>query len=193
MLLLPKSRCKKSKREYGRSFSRRQLALCLVLPALIAGCGGDEDEPDRPASVPPAQEEPQQTETAAAADLEDTSRKPEIPKPTGTPPRRLQIEDIVKGKGRRSRAGDTLTVQYVGVLFSTGAEFDASWDRGQPFTTQIPGQVIEGWNRGLLGMREGGRRKLTVPPDLAYGPQGFPPNIGPNETLVFVIDLVGIG
>jgi peptidylprolyl isomerase len=78
----------------------------------------------------------------------------------------------------------------VGVAFSTGTQFDASWDGGQPFTTQIPGQVIEGWNRGLLGMREGGRRKLTIPPRLAYGPQGSPPDIAPNETLVFVIDLV---
>jgi peptidylprolyl isomerase len=80
-------------------------------------------------------------------------------------------------------------VNYVGVTFSTGTEFDASWDGGQPFTTRIPGQVIEGWNRGLIGMRQGGRRKLTIPPDLAYGASGFPPNIGPNETLVFVIDL----
>jgi peptidylprolyl isomerase len=189
---LPKSRCKKSKREYGRSSWRRQLAVCLLLPALFAaGCGDDEDEPERPASIPPAQEE-QPTEPTGA-DLKDTSTKPEIPKPTGSPPRRLVIEDIVKGKGRPSRKGDTLTVQYVGVSFSTGAQFDASWDRGQPFTTQIPGQVIEGWNRGLLGMREGGRRKLTIPPDLAYGAQGQPPSIGPNETLVFVIDLVQIG
>jgi peptidylprolyl isomerase len=192
LLLLPKSRCKKSKREYGRSSWRRQLAVCLLLPALFAaGCGDDEDEPERPASIPPAQEE-QPTEPTAS-DLKDTSTKPEIPKPTGAPPRRLVIEDIVKGKGRPSRKGDTLTVQYVGVSFSTGAQFDASWDRGQPFTTQIPGQVIEGWNRGLLGMREGGRRKLTIPPDLAYGAQGQPPSIGPNETLVFVIDLVQIG
>ena len=96
----------------------------------------------------------------------------------------------MKGKGRPARSGDTLTVHYVGVTFSTGTEFDASWDRGEPFTLQLPGQVIEGWNRGLTGMRQGGRRMLTIPPDLAYGRQGFPPDIGPNETLVFVIDLV---
>jgi peptidylprolyl isomerase len=163
----------------------------LLLIALSVGCGGDDEEDmSRPPSIPSAEE--QATETAAG-DLTDTSRKPEIPKPTGSPPRRLQIEDIVRGKGRPARKGDRLTVQNVGVLFSTGTEFDASWDRGQPFTTEIPGQVIEGWNRGLLGMRKGGRRKLTVPPQLAYGPQGFPPNIGPNETLVFVIDLVQLG
>jgi peptidylprolyl isomerase len=187
---LPKSRCKKSKREYGRSSRRRQLAVWLsfLLLALAAGCGDDDEGDSGQAPAEPAQEE-QQTETTAA-DLKDTSRKPEIPKPTGTPPSRLVVEDIVKGKGRPSKKGDTLTVQYVGIAFSSGTQFDASWDRGQPFTTQIPGQVIEGWNRGLLGMREGGRRKLTIPPRLAYGPQGFPPDIAPNETLVFVIDLV---
>jgi peptidylprolyl isomerase len=164
----------------------RQLAAPLLLLAFAAGCGSDEeDAADRPAS-PPAQE--QQTETAAA-DLTDTSRKPEIPRPTGSPPRRLVVEDIVKGKGGAAKRGDTLTVNYVGVLFSTGSQFDASWDRGQPFTTRIPGQVIEGWNRGLLGMRQGGRRQLTIPPGLAYGAAGYPPAIGPNETLVFVIDL----
>jgi peptidylprolyl isomerase len=163
-----------------------------MLVALAAGCGGDEEEEaERPPSIPSAEE--QATETGQAADLTDTSRKPAIPKPTGSPPSRLVVEDIVKGKGRPSKKGDTLTVQYVGVTFSTGTQFDASWDRGQPFTTRIPGQVIEGWNRGLLGMRQGGRRKLTIPPGLAYGAQGQPPSIGPNETLVFVVDLVRIG
>ncbi|HEX2232081.1 MAG TPA: FKBP-type peptidyl-prolyl cis-trans isomerase [Thermoleophilaceae bacterium] len=163
----------------------RQLGAPLLLLAFVAGCGGDDEESADRSASPPAQE--QQSETAA--DLKDTSRKPEIPRPTGSPPRRLVVEDIVKGKGRVAKPGDTLTVNYVGVLFSTGSQFDASWDRGQPFTTRIPGQVIEGWNRGLLGMRRGGRRQLTIPPDLAYGAAGFPPNIGPNETLVFVIDL----
>jgi peptidylprolyl isomerase len=161
-----------------------------VLAALAGGCGGDdEEEADRPAATATAEE--QATETAAA-DLTDTSQKPEIPKPTGSPPRKLQVEDIVKGKGRPAKQGDTLTVQYVGVNFSTGAEFDASWDRGEPFMLTLPGQVIEGWNRGLPGMRKGGRRKLTIPPDLGYGPQGQPPAIPPNETLVFVIDLVDL-
>jgi peptidylprolyl isomerase len=159
--------------------------------ALAGGCGGDEEEePERPPSIPSAEE--QATETAPAGDLTDTSRKPEIPKPTGSPPRRLKIEDIVKGKGRPAKKGDALTVQYVGVSFSTGAEFDASWDRGEPFTLTLPGQVIDGWNQGLPGMRKGGRRKLTIPPNLGYGAQGSPPAIPPNETLVFVIDLVDL-
>ena len=84
-----------------------------------------------------------------------------------------------------------MTVQYVGVTFSTGEQFDASWDSGQPFSFQLGGgQVIPGWDRGLKGMRKGGRRELTIPPTLAYGAQGSPPAIGPNETLVFVVDLV---
>ena len=190
---MPKSGSKKSKREYGRSFSARQLACSLLaLTALAAaGCGGDEEEEDggsRPPSIP-AQGE--QTETSTVP-LTDRTQKPQIPKPTGSPPRKLAIEDIVKGKGRPARNGDTLTVHYVGVSFSTGAEFDASWDRGQPFTLTLPGQVIDGWNQGLPGMRKGGRRQLTIPPGLGYGATGQPPSIAPNETLVFVIDLVGL-
>jgi peptidylprolyl isomerase len=84
-------------------------------------------------------------------------------------------------------------VQYVGVSYSNGQEFDASWDRGEPFEFTLGvGQVIPGWDEGVEGMKEGGRRKLTIPADKAYGPQGSPPAIGPNETLVFVIDLVKV-
>ncbi|MDP9294380.1 MAG: FKBP-type peptidyl-prolyl cis-trans isomerase, partial [Actinomycetota bacterium] len=84
-------------------------------------------------------------------------------------------------------------VQYVGVSFSTGEQFDASWDAGQPFSFPLgTGQVIPGWDKGVAGMRVGGRRKLTIPPDQAYGTAGSPPSIGPNETLVFVIDMVQI-
>jgi peptidylprolyl isomerase len=164
-----------------------------VLVALAGGCGGDEEEePERPPSIPSAEE--QATETAPTADLTDTSRKPEIPKPTGSPPRNLKVEDIVKGKGSPAKRGDSVAVQYAGVTFSTGAEFDASWNRGEPFTFELgAGMVIPGWDRGLVGMRPGGRRKLTIPPRLAYGAQGQPPTIGPNETLVFVVDLVRIG
>ena len=103
------------------------------------------------------------------------------------------IRDVVRGDGRRARAGDSVTVQYVGISWSTGRQFDASWDRGQPFGFPLgQGQVIRGWDRGVRGMRLGGRRELVIPPHLAYGPQGFPPDIGPNETLVFAIDLVAV-
>ena len=114
--------------------------------------------------------------------------------PSGDPPRKIVVKDIVEGKGPAAKPGDTLTVQYVGKSFSTGQEFDASWDRGQPFTFQLgSGMVIPGWDDGLEGMKAGGRRELVIPPDLGYGSQGSPPAIAPDETLVFVIDLVKIG
>ena len=118
------------------------------------------------------------------------SKKPKIPTPTGTPPGNLQMRDVVKGSGRAAKSGDKLTVQYVGVAYSTGKQFDASWDRHQPFPLKLgAGAVIPGWDQGLVGMKVGGRRELVIPPQLAYGPQGQPPAIGPNETLVFIIDL----
>jgi peptidylprolyl isomerase len=119
--------------------------------------------------------------------------KPEIPKPTGSAPTKLVVKDIVKGKGKTATAGHTVTVQYVGVSWSTGQQFDASWDRGQPFSFKLgAGMVIPGWDKGVAGMKVGGRRELIIPPDLAYGPQGQPPTIGPNETLIFVIDLLKV-
>jgi peptidylprolyl isomerase len=182
---------KKSKREYGR-YIGGCLGLAAVL-ALLPGCGKDEQPSPEPAATQPTETQATGTDTTPAADIKDTSQKPVIEKPTGRVPRKLKREDIVKGKGAASKAGDELTVQYVGVTFSTGDQFDASWDTGQPFSFQLgSGQVIPGWDRGLKGMRKGGRRKLTIPPDQAYGAQGSPPTIGPNEPLVFVVDLVGL-
>jgi peptidylprolyl isomerase len=175
---------------------RRSLPCLLLLAALaafaLAACGSDDDgeaTPPPSTKATQTQEEPSPSELREA--LKDTSTKPVLPKPSGSPPRRLVKEDVVRGKGPAAKPGDTLTVNYVGVAFSTGEEFDASWDRGQPIKVQLgAGRVIKGWDRGLVGMREGGRRILTVPPELAYGRQGYPPAIAPNETLVFVIDLV---
>jgi peptidylprolyl isomerase len=172
----------------------RRLVLPLALLPVIAlgACGGsDDNQPAANTTKAKTTEEPSPAQERKA--LEDTSKRPHIPKPTGSPPRRLVKEDLVKGKGPAAKPGDALTVQYVGVTFSTGDEFDASWDRGQPFQFQVgTGQVIKGWDRGLIGMRKGGRRMLTIPPELAYGTTGSPPLIGPNETLVFVVDLIAI-
>jgi peptidylprolyl isomerase len=172
----------------------RLITLIAVFAAALgpAACGDDDDE-----SVATGPGE-QQTETEPSPSeqreaLKDTGTKPVIPRPSGTPPRRLQKDDIVRGKGPAAKPGDTLTVHYAGVTFSTGEEFDASWNSGQPF--QFPlgqGRVIEGWDKGMVGMRRGGRRMLTIPPELAYGAAGSPPAIGPNETLVFVVDLLAI-
>jgi peptidylprolyl isomerase len=119
----------------------------------------------------------------------DTKKKPKIPKPTGKPPAKLMVVDIVKGTGAPAADGDTLTVDYAGNSWSTGKEFDASWNSGQPFPVTLgQGSVIQGWEHGLQGMRQGGRRLLVIPPDLGYGSSGSGTKIKPNETLVFVVD-----
>lgn len=119
--------------------------------------------------------------------------KPVVHVPSGPPPTKLVVEDLKVGTGPPARPGQFVTVHYVGVAYSTKEQFDASWDRNQPFTFPLgSGQVIAGWDQGVAGMRVGGRRELIIPPDLAYGPQGRPPVIGPNETLIFVIDLLSI-
>jgi peptidylprolyl isomerase len=167
------------------------LAMLAVLALVAAGCGSDDDG-STDSSAPGAKTEaPAKTETEAAVDPKDTSVKPVIDKPSGSPPKKLVVEDIVKGKGKTAKAGDNVSVQYVGVSFSNGEQFDASWDRGQPFSFELgTGGVIPGWDKGLEGMKEGGRRKLTIPPELGYGAQGTPDGaIAPNETLVFVVDL----
>ena len=170
---------------------RRLLALSMLVLLVLTACSDDGDEPAEKTTTARTEEEP--SPSAQRQALKDTSTKPEIPKPSGSPPRRLVQEDIVKGKGPPAKPGDTLTVNYVGVAFSTGAEFDASWDRGQPFDLPLgAGRVIKGWDRGLVGIRKGGRRMLTIPPELAYGTQGYPPTIGPNETLIFVVDALAI-
>jgi peptidylprolyl isomerase len=173
------------------------LTLALVLGAGIAACGGDDNSDSESAAT----STPTETPTAAPANVDaivagvgkNTNKKPKIVKPEGDPPADLVVKDIVKGKGPKAKAGDTLTMQYVGVSWSTGEQFDASWDRGQPFPFQVGAQmVIPGWDQGMVGMRKGGRRLLIIPPDLGYGPQGSGP-IGPNETLVFAVDLEKIG
>jgi peptidylprolyl isomerase len=99
----------------------------------------------------------------------------------------------VKGKGKAAKAGDTVQVQYDGVLYQDGSEFDASWNHGKPFSFPLgQQQVIPGWDKGVAGMKVGGRRELVIPPDLGYGTQGSPPTIPANSTLVFVVDLQGI-
>jgi peptidylprolyl isomerase len=176
--------------------SRILIACLLALALLAAGCGGDD--PEQAAAPKAAEETPAPTETPAAepasAEIsKNLEEKPAIPKPSGDPPSKLEIDDIVKGKGKAAKSGDNVTVQYVGVSFTTGEQFDASWDGGQPFTFPLGGgQVIPGWDEGVAGMRVGGRRKLTIPSDLAYGEQGNLPAIQPNEPLIFVVDLLEI-
>ena len=119
--------------------------------------------------------------------------KPEVDFPEGEAPTDLVVEDLIEGDGAQAGAGDVISAHYVGVSFSTGEQFDASWDRGAPLQFQLGiGQVIAGWDQGMQGMRVGGRRKLTIPAHLAYGDQGAGGVIGPGETLIFVVDLVEV-
>jgi peptidylprolyl isomerase len=121
------------------------------------------------------------------------SEKPFVDKPEGEDPSELGIEDLVVGDGDEAVPGKAVSVHYVGVSFHTGEEFDASWNRGRPFEFELGrGQVIQGWDRGVAGMRVGGRRQLTIPSDLAYGEHGAGGVIKPNEPLVFVVDLLAV-
>jgi peptidylprolyl isomerase len=118
--------------------------------------------------------------------------KPDVTIPASPPPAELVIEDLVVGEGDVASAGQQVSVHYVGVAWSTGSQFDASWDRGEPFAFGLgDGHVIQGWDQGVVGMRIGGRRRLTIPPDLGYGSRGAGGVIKGGETLVFVVDLLG--
>lgn len=122
------------------------------------------------------------------------AEKPEIDFPIGSPPADLVVEDISLGEGDEAKPGHNVTVHYVGVSFSTGEEFDSSWNRGEPFVFPLGrGRVIAGWDQGVAGMKVGGRRQLTIPAHLAYGERGAGAVIKPGETLIFVVDLLGVG
>jgi peptidylprolyl isomerase len=119
--------------------------------------------------------------------------RPQLEKPDGDIPFELGIEDVTVGEGEEATAGKKVSVHYVGVAFSTGDEFDASWNRGQPFEFKLgKGQVIPGWDQGVEGMRVGGRRRLTIPSAMAYGARGAGGVIAPHEPLVFVVDLLAV-
>lgn len=119
--------------------------------------------------------------------------KPDVSIPDTTPGRQLKVEDLAVGEGEQATKGRKVDVHYVGVAWSTGEQFDASWDRGEPLSFRLgAGEVIIGWDQGVEGMKVGGRRRLTIPPALAYGSRGAGGVIKPNETLVFVVDLVAV-
>jgi peptidylprolyl isomerase len=122
-----------------------------------------------------------------------TNEKPEVEVPEGPPTYQLEVEDLTVGDGDEATAGKIVEVHYVGVSWQTQKQFDASWDRGDTLKFKLGrGQVIRGWDQGVEGMKVGGRRRITIPPDLAYGKRGAGGVIGPDETLIFVVDLVGV-
>jgi peptidylprolyl isomerase len=122
-----------------------------------------------------------------------TQSKPNVEVPAGDPPTELVVDDLIVGDGPEATPGQQVSVHYVGVAHSNGKEFDSSYSRNTPFSFGLgAGQVIQGWDRGVAGMRVGGRRQLTIPANLAYGDRGAGGVIKPGETLVFVVDLLGV-
>lgn len=170
----------------------KKLMLTIVACAalVVTGCGDDDDSATE-ASGATTTGSPS-AEPADASGGEKT--KPKVTIPKDSPPKQLGVKDLEEGSGAEAKAGDEVSVQYVGVGYESGEEFDSSWSRNEPFRFTLgAGRVIPGWDQGVEGMKVGGRRELTIPPDLAYGEAGAPPAIGPNETLVFVIDLLEAG
>jgi peptidylprolyl isomerase len=191
---------------------RARLSLTLATlgtAALIAGCGsssgsstiavGNESDVS---SVPHVAGEKTTststtpttpTSTAKTPTSGPLASKPAVAVPSGAAPTKLVTKEIIVGTGPEAKAGDSVTVNYVGVLYKGGKEFDSSWKRNEPFTFTLgKGQVIPGWDQGVAGMKVGGRRELIIPAELAYGKTGSPPTIPPNSPLVFVVDLLGV-
>ncbi|HXC46403.1 MAG TPA: FKBP-type peptidyl-prolyl cis-trans isomerase [Solirubrobacteraceae bacterium] len=190
---------------------RGRLGLALATlgaAAMIAGCGGSSEsstitvgnESDTN-SVPhvsgektPTSSTPTtSTSTVKTPTSGPLASKPAVTVPSGAAPTKLVTKELIVGTGPEAKAGDSVTVNYVGVLYKGGAEFDSSWKRSEPFTFALgKGQVIPGWDQGVAGMKVGGRRELIIPAELAYGKRGSPPTIPPSAPLVFVVDLLGV-
>ena len=179
----------------------RLIALLAVAALGIGACGDDEGGDADLVPAIPAQTPTETTTTPSTSTTgrpfdvasikvsKDTSKKPTITKPSGDPPTKLVTKDVVVGKGAAAKNGDKLEMHYLGALFD-GEQFEASWDSDQPFPLTLgEGNVIPGWDQGIVGMKEGGRRLLVIPPDLAYGEQGQG-NIPPDATLIFVVDVI---
>jgi peptidylprolyl isomerase len=188
--------------------------LVLVIALFAAGCGDDngnsstsdqittQTQPQtqtqtQTQTTPEQSQAPKARKVKPSAGEANIDTKPKVPKGKGNPPKQLVVQDLIVGKGKPAKAGDMVSVQYVGVLFDNGKQFDASWQGKRPGKEfQFPlgaGQVIPGWDQGVAGMRPGGRRKLIIPSELAYGAQGYPPDIPPDAALIFDIDLEKAG
>ncbi|HZU60912.1 MAG TPA: FKBP-type peptidyl-prolyl cis-trans isomerase [Solirubrobacteraceae bacterium] len=173
---------------------KRSLTIMSVcaLGAGLAACGSS--------TAPGVQTAPsagatQVTTPATPKVPSDLSQKPTVTVPTGPAPAHLVTKDLITGTGKVAQPGSTVTVNYVGVLYRGGKEFDSSWSRHQPFTIALKtgvGGVIPGWVQGIAGMKVGGRRELIIPPSLGYGKKGSPPTIPPNAPLIFVVDLLSV-
>jgi peptidylprolyl isomerase len=188
---------------YSNSLSTIRSRGCLVLASLgaavlIAGCGGSGNSNSstitvgNQSSADSALAKSAETPAVKTPASGPLSTEPKVSPPSGPAPAKLVTKDLITGTGAEAKAGQPVTVNYVGVLFNGGKEFDASWKRNEPFTFTLgQGKVIPGWDQGVPGMKVGGRRELIIPAALAYGANGSPPTIPPNAPLVFVVDLLG--
>lgn len=172
---------------------KRPIPICLAALAsalALAACGSSK--------ASGVQQAPSAglTQAAIPAPIKpppDLASKPTVTVPSTPPPTKLVTKDLITGTGKTVASGQTITVNYVGVLYKTGKEFDSSWKTGQPFTTTLStSSVIPGWVQGIAGMKVGGRRELIIPPSLGYGAAGSPPTIPPNSTLIFIVDLLSV-
>ena len=184
-------------------------ALAAFVVVFAAGCGSDTEKSAVDIAAEQAAKEVKNPPTLPAEPKEvalkatvvkpgpgegDIKKKPKIPAQKGTAPTELTLQEVIVGKGKTAKSGDKVSMQYVGVLFDGGKEFDSSWSRKQAFDVTLgQGQVIEGWDKGIVGMREGGRRRLIIPAEMAYGATGSPPSIPANAALVFDVDLEKVG
>jgi peptidylprolyl isomerase len=165
--------------------------LALGAAAGLAACGGSSKAPG--VQLAPSGGATGTTVATTPKPPPAIAKKPVVDIPKGAAPSKLVTKDLVVGTGQAAKAGDTITVNYVGELYKNGKEFDSSWSRNQPATFPLTaGGVIAGWVQGIPGMKVGGRRELIIPAKLAYGSKGSPPTIPPNSPLVFVVDLLSI-
>ena len=185
------------------TFTRVTTTAILCVAAFgIAACGSTQSAADKAAEQASSEEaNPPMISTTATPEVKvvkvtpgpgegDLKTKPVIPRQSGAAPKTLIVQDLIVGTGAEAKSGDNVTVQYVGVLYANGKEFDSSWKAGKSFSFVLgAGNVIPGWDQGVEGMREGGRRRLIIPSDLAYGEAGSPPAIPANAALVFDVDL----
>jgi peptidylprolyl isomerase len=185
---------------YSKSIPIRPGTAIAALGAaiLIAGCGssgssssigvGNENTTDN------ALAKAGEVKVATTPTYGPLAKEPKVTPPKGPAPSTLQTKELVTGTGAEAKSGETVTVNYVGVLYKGGKEFDASWKRKEPFQFKLgQGAVIKGWDQGVAGMKVGSRRELFIPAELAYGKTGSPPAIPPNSPLIFIVDLLGTG
>lgn len=158
------------------------VVLCVALA--LSACGGSSSSSSSSGG---------ESSSSAKSSEESLKTKPKVTVPSGAPPTQLEEKEIVEGTGAEAKAGDEVSVQYVGVGYESEEEFDSSWSRNEPFSFELgAGLVISGWEEGIEGMKVGGRRELIIPSELAYGASPPSSAIGPNEALIFVVDLLAV-